>query len=101
MSNREVAQAGSALGLGPRGRRFESCLPDTFKSERNKAMSDVAFAFLFYFYGRCKRPTVRYSLKTSTSGSSYFQNFISSLIINPVIPSYSAYINYMFKIPTC
>jgi len=25
---REVAQAGSALGLGPRGRRFESCLPD-------------------------------------------------------------------------
>ncbi len=25
---REVAQAGSALGLGPRGRRSESCLPD-------------------------------------------------------------------------
>jgi hypothetical protein len=25
---REVAQAGSAPGLGPGGRRFESCLPD-------------------------------------------------------------------------
>ncbi len=25
---REVAQFGRALGLGPRGRRFESCLPD-------------------------------------------------------------------------
>ena len=31
---REVAQAGSAPGLGPGGRRFESCLPDilTIKS---------------------------------------------------------------------
>ena len=27
---REVAQLGRALGLGPRGRRFESCLPDFF-----------------------------------------------------------------------
>ncbi len=26
--NRGVAQLGRALGLGPRGRRFESCLPD-------------------------------------------------------------------------
>ncbi len=26
--HREVAQLGRALGLGPRGRRFESCLPD-------------------------------------------------------------------------
>ncbi len=26
--NREVAQLGRALGLGPRGRRFKSCLPD-------------------------------------------------------------------------
>ena len=25
----EVAQLGRALGLGPRGRRFESCLPDS------------------------------------------------------------------------
>jgi hypothetical protein len=29
--NREVAQLGRALGLGPRGRRFESCLPDHSK----------------------------------------------------------------------
>ena len=28
---REVAQLGRALGLGPRGRRFESCLPDSLK----------------------------------------------------------------------
>jgi hypothetical protein len=27
-ADREVAQAGSAPGLGPGGRRFESCLPD-------------------------------------------------------------------------
>lgn len=27
-TEREVAQAGSAPGLGPGGRRFESCLPD-------------------------------------------------------------------------
>ena len=30
--HREVAQLGRALGLGPRGRRFESCLPDTIGS---------------------------------------------------------------------
>ena len=30
--NREVAQAGSAPGLGPGGRRFESCLPDKKES---------------------------------------------------------------------
>ena len=28
---REVAQLGRALGLGPRGRRFESCLPDNYR----------------------------------------------------------------------
>ena len=28
---REVAQLGSAPGLGPGGRRFESCLPDHLK----------------------------------------------------------------------
>ena len=28
ITHREVAQLGRALGLGPRGRRFESCLPD-------------------------------------------------------------------------
>ncbi len=30
MGNREVAQLGRAHGLGPWGRRFESCLPDHF-----------------------------------------------------------------------
>ncbi len=30
-TKREVAQLGRALGLGPRGRRFESCLPDYFE----------------------------------------------------------------------
>lgn len=30
---REVAQLGRALGLGPRGRRFESCLPDFLSEE--------------------------------------------------------------------
>ena len=28
LDHREVAQLGRVLGLGPRGRRFESCLPD-------------------------------------------------------------------------
>ena len=28
---REIAQFGRALGLGPRGRRFESCLPDVIR----------------------------------------------------------------------
>ena len=35
---REVAQAGSALGLGPRGRRFESCLPDEDENYPHKAL---------------------------------------------------------------
>lgn len=30
---REVAQPGSALGWGSRGRKFESCLPDKSKSK--------------------------------------------------------------------
>ena len=30
LNDREVAQLGRALGLGPRGRRFESCLPDIY-----------------------------------------------------------------------
>ncbi len=37
---REVAQAGSALGLGPRGRRFESCLPD------KKVSSNTGFFYV-------------------------------------------------------
>jgi hypothetical protein len=29
--HRGIAQPGSALGLGPRGRKFESCCPDHLK----------------------------------------------------------------------
>ncbi len=36
---REVAQLGRALGLGPRGRRFESCLPDHECSSSKKRIS--------------------------------------------------------------
>ena len=39
---REVAQAGSAPGLGPGGRRFESCLPD-------KTGQGGFFATLFFY----------------------------------------------------
>ena len=42
-NDREVAQAGSASGLGPEGRRFESCLPD-LKEKRSSKGS----VFLFY-----------------------------------------------------
>ena len=35
--SREVAQAGSAPGLGPGGRRFESCLPDETDKPRAQA----------------------------------------------------------------
>ena len=31
--NRDVAQFGSASGLGPEGRRFESCHPDQRKNK--------------------------------------------------------------------
>ena len=36
--NREVAQAGSAPGLGPGGRRFESCLPDNGSTRLNRVL---------------------------------------------------------------
>src|ERR1700722_4730656 len=45
MADREVAQAGSAPGLGPGGRRFESCLPDLRGQSRNiPALSSFIFA---------------------------------------------------------
>ena len=34
-SHRGVAQPGRALGSGPRGRRFKSCLPDTITARRS------------------------------------------------------------------
>ncbi len=39
---REVAQAGSAPGLGPGGRRFESCLPD----KTHHCLSNGGFFYL-------------------------------------------------------
>ncbi len=50
---REVAQAGSAPGLGPGGRRFESCLPDEVKINRKIGL----FLFKPYqirIFGGCK-----------------------------------------------
>jgi hypothetical protein len=38
-SSRGVAQSGSASGLGPEGRRFESYRPDQFFFENPKAKS--------------------------------------------------------------
>ena len=43
MHIRELAQLGRALGLGPRGRRFESCIPDNY--EENKL--DICLAYFF------------------------------------------------------
>ena len=41
---REVAQSGSVPGLGPGGRRFESCLPDEVHQSLSKLLG------LFYLY---------------------------------------------------
>lgn len=38
---RGVAQSGSASGLGPEGRRFESCLPDQFSVTAKAAFSKI------------------------------------------------------------
>ena len=86
-TEREVAQAGSAPGLGPGGRRFESCLPDiqislgnsqgffvrerykqTYKSERAKMPKKAKPSRLI-----CIRPPY----KRMTEG-------------NPVFPTYRA-----------
>ena len=40
ISKREIAQFGRAPGLGPGGRRFESCHPDLFS--KNKIYESVA-----------------------------------------------------------
>ncbi len=41
--SREIAQFGSASGLGPEGRRFESCFPDQNISSHRKAV-------VFFFF---------------------------------------------------
>ncbi len=48
---RGVAQSGSASGLGPEGRRFESCLPDHLKSLRNEAFFFAQFNLVIYNLG--------------------------------------------------
>jgi hypothetical protein len=47
-NNREVAQAGSAPGLGPGGRRFESCLPDKKESSDLSELSSFIIFSIFY-----------------------------------------------------
>ena len=42
---RGVAQPGSAPGLGPGGRRFESCRPDQFIKKLHSCFKDEAFLF--------------------------------------------------------
>ena len=42
---RGVAQSGSAPGLGPGGRRFESCRPDRVEILNNESLH----FFMFYF----------------------------------------------------
>ncbi len=44
---REVAQLGRAPGLGPGGRRFESCLPDL------NNLFLIIYYLLFMFFSRC------------------------------------------------
>src|SRR6266851_2703194 len=45
--DRGVAQPGRALGSGPRGRRFKSCLPDSFKPPSLLEKLNAAGVFLF------------------------------------------------------
>lgn len=47
---RSVAQSGSAPGLGPGGRRFESCLPDTMQSHCSKRPENSNDFGSFYFH---------------------------------------------------
>src|SRR5229473_7089977 len=45
--DRGVAQPGRALGSGPRGRRFKSCLPDLVKPPSLLEKLNAAGVFLF------------------------------------------------------
>ena len=44
--DREVAQLGRVLGLGPRCRRFESCLPDMLIHKRQRLNAVVFLYFM-------------------------------------------------------
>ena len=54
---RSVAQSGSAPGLGPGGRRFESCLPD-IKIKQTQYCKGFAF-----FYPKCVANGVAFIIK--------------------------------------
>ena len=49
---RGVAQSGSAPGLGPGGRRFESCRPDRVETLNNESLHFfyVLFSSIIIFY---------------------------------------------------
>ncbi|MEY4954149.1 MAG: hypothetical protein RI981_234, partial [Bacteroidota bacterium] len=57
--SRGVAQAGSAPGLGPGGRRFESCLPDHFQ----KPQRDLGLFLLVGFSSFLETPKQLYLVK--------------------------------------
>ena len=48
-SKRGVAQSGSAPGLGPGGRRFESCRPDLKREMFRWSVSLFFYAFIIHF----------------------------------------------------
>ena len=48
-SERGVAQSGSAPGLGPGGRRFESCRPDTEERFSNKT-ENLSFCYILLLF---------------------------------------------------
>ena len=65
--NRSIAQPGSAPGLGPGGRRFESCHPDHlfyFKScnTKNGGLAQLARALGSYPEGHQFESDTRYHL---------------------------------------
>ena len=52
---REVAQAGSAPGLGPGGRRFESCLPDNPPTLQLNGVRRISFVAYYVYILRSLR----------------------------------------------
>ena len=56
--SRGVAQPGSALGLGPRGRRFESSRPDQLACEQHHSRDDCSLCAVFTVFRNGTRPEV-------------------------------------------
>ena len=57
-----MAQFGRAPGLGPGGRRFESCLPDSNASYKDGGVAQLARASGSYPGGRGFDPPRRYKV---------------------------------------